>query len=102
MRIIEKVGAEVKTIAIVRAGGIRGSRDGDALISRDRHPGELADEPAVGKMVVEHDRIATAIALADAAEAGPDRADGSWSKDRCTGGLIKDLIAFVHNLNVLR
>ena len=36
MRIIEKVGAEVKGITIVSAGGIRGSRDGDALVGRDR------------------------------------------------------------------
>ena len=58
MRIIEKVGAEVKAIAIVSAGGIRGSRDGDALVGWDPRTGELADEPAVGDMVVEHDGVA--------------------------------------------
>ena len=91
----------MKGIAIVSAGGIRGSRDGDALVGWDRRAGELADEPAVGEMVVEDDRVAPASGLADAAEAGPDRADGSWPKDRRTGCLVKDLIAFVHNLNVL-
>ena len=62
MRIIEKVGAEVKGIAIVSAGGIGGSRDSDALVGRWTS-GELADEPAVGDMVVEYDRVAMAIAL---------------------------------------
>ena len=100
MRIIAKyTGAHGKVIAIVSAGGIRGRRDGDALVGWGR-TGELADEPAVGDMVVEHDRVAAATG-ADAAEAGPDRVDGNWPKDRCTGCLVKDLIAFVHNLNVL-
>jgi len=102
MRIIEKVGAQVKGITIVSAGGIRGSRDGDALVGRNRCAGELADEPAVGDMVVEDDGVAVAIALADAAEAGPDRGDGSWPQDRCTGCFVKDLITFVHHLDVLR
>ena len=79
MRIIEKVGAEVKAIAIVSAGRIRRSRDSDALVGRAA-PGELADEPAVGNMVVEDNRVAVATGLANTAEAGPDRADGSWSQ----------------------
>jgi hypothetical protein len=101
MRIIKKVGAEVKGIAIVSAGGIRGGGDGDALVGWGPRTGELADKPAVGDMVVEHDGVAIAISLADTAEAGPDRGDGSRPKDRRTGCLVKDLIAFVHNLNVL-
>jgi hypothetical protein len=101
MRIIEEIGAEVEGIAIVGAGSIRGSGDGDALVGGDRRACELADEPAVGNTVIESDRVATAIVLADTAKAGPDRADGSWPKDRRTRCLVKDLIAFVHNLNVL-
>ena len=66
-----------------------------------RRAGELADQPAVGDMVVEDDGIARAITLADTAEAGPDRGDGRWPKNRCTRRLVKDLIAFVHHLNVL-
>jgi hypothetical protein len=79
MRIIEEVGAEVKGIAIVSAGGIAGGRDSYAFIGR-RSSGELADEPAVGDMVVQDDGVATASG-ADAAETGPDRVDGSWPKD---------------------
>src|SRR5476651_1649932 len=52
-------------------------------------------------MIVEDHGIAMATALADAAEARPNRGDGGWSKDRCTRCLIKDLIAFVHDLHVL-
>src|SRR5438128_9672810 len=100
MRIIEKVGAEEKGIAKVTAGSIRRSRDCDTLGGWGR-TGELGDDPAVGEMVVEYDRVATAISLADTAEAGPDRGDPNWSQDRCTRRLVKDLIAFVHDLNVL-
>ena len=89
----------MKAIAIVSAGGIAGGRDSYAFIG-NATAGELADEPAVGDMVVEHDGVATA-AGANAAEAGPDRVDGRWPHDRCTRRLVKDLIAFVHNLNVL-
>src|SRR6266446_4976312 len=52
-------------------------------------------------MVVENDGIALTTTLAEAAEAGPDRGDSKWPQDRRTGHLIKDLIAFVHTLNVL-
>ena len=40
---------------------------------RDAGAGELADQPAVGELVVEHDRVAVAVGLADAAEAGSRR-----------------------------
>src|SRR5438046_2725011 len=101
MRVIEEVGAEMKAIAIVGASGVRGRRDGNALVGRDRGAGELADQPAISYFVVEHNRIAVAITLADTAEARPDRADGCWPEDRGPRGLIKDLITFVHDLNVL-
>ena len=52
-------------------------------------------------MVIEDDRVAMAITLADTAEACPDRGDSSWPQDRSTGRFVKDLIAFVHYLNVL-
>jgi hypothetical protein len=52
-------------------------------------------------MVVKHDGVATAAGLAGASEATPDRGDRNRSQDRCTRCLVKDLIAFVHYLNVL-
>ena len=66
-----------------------------------RRAGELGDDPAVGEMIVKDDWVASAIGLADAAEASPERSDPNWSQDRCAGCLVKDLIAFVHHLNVL-
>src|SRR6476620_10978054 len=52
-------------------------------------------------MVVEDDGIATAVGLADTAETRPDRTDITWSKNRSTGCLVKNLITSVNNLNVL-
>src|SRR5437870_13353740 len=52
-------------------------------------------------MAVEDARVDTAISLADTPEAAPDRGHPNWSQDRCTRRLVKDLIAFVHDLNVL-
>ena len=101
MRVIEKVAAEMKGITIVGPGSIRAGRDGDALVRWNGRPGELANQPAIGDVIVKDDGIAVAIALADATKAGPDRGDGRWPQNRCTRRLIKDLIAFVHHLNVL-
>ena len=33
---------------------------------------ELADEPAVGHLVIEHDRVAETVSFADTAKASPD------------------------------
>jgi hypothetical protein len=74
VRIIEKVGAEVKTVAVICAGGIGGGGNGDALVG-NRAAGrasELADNPAIGQVIVEHDWIATPAGLADTAKASPD------------------------------
>ena len=93
MRVVEKVCSEVKAIAMVGTGGVRGRRDGNALVCWNRRAGELTDEPAVGNLVVKDNGVAIAVVLADAAEARPDRTDGSWPKDRCASRLIEDLIA---------
>lgn len=100
MWIIEEVATEMKPIAIVSAGGIRGCRDSNTLIGW-RRTGELAYEPPVGGLVVNDNRVATAIGFADPAKAGPNGANCSRPKDRRPGGLIKDLIAIVHHLHVL-
>src|SRR5436190_10002156 len=52
-------------------------------------------------MVVEDYRVATATSLAGAAEAGPKRGDPKRSQNRGAGCFIKNLISFVHHLNVL-
>ncbi len=74
MRIIEKVGAEMKAVTVVCAGGIGRGGNGNALVS-DRTAGcasELADDPAISQVIVEHDWIATSAGLADATKASPD------------------------------
>ena len=63
----------MKAVAIVGAGGVARGGDGDALVRRDRRARELADEPAVGELVIEHDRVALPVVCANAAKAGPDR-----------------------------
>ena len=100
--IVEEVCAEMKAIAVIRAGGIARDGDGDALVGRDPGACELADDPAVGELVVDHDRVAVAIGLANAAKAGPDRGDARRPQHRGTRGLVEDLIAFVDDLDVLR
>ena len=100
MRVIEKVAAKVKAIAIVSAGGIAGRRDSYALIG-NASTGELADHPAVSDMIVEDYWIAMATTLANTAKAGPNRTDPSRPKDRGSRCLVKDLIAHVVIFNVL-
>ena len=65
----------MEAVAVVAAGRIAGGRDRDALVGRDARAGELADDPAVGDLVIEHHRVAGAAVLADAAKAAPQRAD---------------------------
>jgi hypothetical protein len=40
--------------------------------------------------------------LADAAKATPNGRDANGTEDRGASALVKDLIAFIHNLNILR
>src|SRR5712691_698978 len=79
VRIVEEVVTHVKTIAVIGAAGIARGRDGDALV---RHSyavvRELADDPAVGELVIEHDGIAVTGGFARTAKAGPDRGDCRW------------------------
>jgi len=66
--IIKEVRAEVKAVAIPSASGIARGRNCDAFVSRNAGSGKLTDDPAVSELVVEHDRIAIASGLANAAE----------------------------------
>ena len=69
-------------VAVVGAGRVRRGRDRDAHeVGRGRHR-ELADHPAVGDAVVKDGRVAVVVALAPAAEAGPDRVDRHRTVDR--------------------
>jgi hypothetical protein len=82
--IVKKVGAEMKAVAIVSAGGIGGRRDGDAFVGdrrAARGTGKLGDDPPVRDVIIEDDWVAKAAVLAGAAEAGPDRGDPQGSQD---------------------
>ena len=72
--IVEKVGAEMKAVAVVCAGSISGGGNGDALVGNwaAGRAGELADDPAISQVIVEHNGIATAAGLADTTKASPD------------------------------
>src|SRR5206468_12100769 len=72
--IVKKVGAEMKAVAVVCAGSISGGGNGNALVGNwaAGRAGELGDDPAIGQVIVEHDRIATAAGLADTTKASPD------------------------------
>ncbi|PZR75012.1 MAG: hypothetical protein DLM73_06450 [Chthoniobacterales bacterium] len=103
VRVVKKVGAEVKAVTVVSAGGVGRGRDGDALIGDRpaRNAGELADQPAVGQVIVEHDWIAMSAGFTDAAKAGPDRRDALGPQDGSPRVLVENLIAFVDDLNIL-
>ena len=64
--------------------------------------GKLADEPAIRDLVIEHDRITLAGGLANAAKASSRRTTIlAGPRIGSAGRLIKDLVAFVHDLDVL-
>ncbi len=92
----------MKAVAVIAAGRVGRGGDGDALVRYERGAGELADEPAVGDLIVEHDRVAVAGELAKSAEAGPDRGDGHGPEHRGARRLVEDLEPFVDDLDVLR
>src|SRR5688572_23693195 len=102
VRIVEEVGTEMKVVTMIRAGGVASGRDGDALVSRNGNAGELRDDPAIGELIVKHDRISTVIELTNTAEALPDGGDGGWAKQLGPGAFVENLEAFVDHLHVLR
>ena len=56
----------MKTVPVPGAGGVACLRNGDALILRNTRAagnGELADDPSVGELVVDHHRITAATKL---------------------------------------
>ena len=107
LRVVEEVRAEVEVVAVVGAGRVARSRDGDALFGRGagrkraRGAVELADHPAAGELVVEHDRVALVLGLAEAAEPAPERRDRNRAEQR-GAALVEDLEGGVDDLDVLR
>ena len=63
----------MKAVAIVGAGGIARRGNGHALVRHGRTAaGELGDDPAIGQVIVEHDRVAGAAGLANPAKTSPE------------------------------
>src|SRR5262249_32712262 len=101
--VVEEIVAEMKAVAMVRAGGVARDRDRDALVGRSiSRRRELTDDPAVGELIIEQYGIAAARSLADAAEAAPDRGDPDRAENRGARRLVEDLVALVDDLDVLR
>ena len=70
--IVSAEGSQIKVVAIVCSSGITGGGNGDALVIWDGRARKLADEPAVGHLVIEHDHVAFTVSFANTAKASPD------------------------------
>ena len=92
----------MKGVAVPTAGGIAGRGDCNAFVSGDAGAGELADEPAIGKLVVERYGVAIAGGFARTTKATPNCSNTDRTQHRGAGRLVKDLEAFVDYLHVLR
>ena len=72
--IIKEVAGQVEVVPVPGAGGVAGLGYGNTLVLGDRgaaRDSKLADNPAVGELIIDHHRI-TAATLASAAKAGPN------------------------------
>ena len=90
----------MEAITIVATGGVARCRNRDALVSQSAC--KLTDQPAIGYLVIQNDRITLTAGLANAAETGPDRLDIIRAENGSASRLVKDLVALVHDLDVLR
>jgi len=77
-------------------------RHGDTLQVRRRADCELRDDPAVGGLVIDHDRVPVVVAFALAAEAGPQRVRRYRAVDDILGDLVEDGEAGIDDLDILR
>ncbi len=60
---------------------------------------ELAEDPAAGLVVIQHDRVAVVVGLAESAEAGPERIAGEGTVDQVAGD-VEDAPDGIDVLNV--
>ena len=86
-----------KLIAIPGAGWIWALADGDTFVVWLGY-GELADHPAVGQVIVHHDRIAVVAGFASATKALPDRFN-IYRSIQGNAGLVPDLQRQVYHLD---
>ena len=111
LRIVREVVAAVhvllrdERVAVVRARRVAARRDRDAVVERQSRivePArrELAEEPAVGGLVVEDDRITRGIGAVLDREAGPERA-GVDRAEQLVPGLVPDAEHEIDHLDVV-
>ena len=96
--VVEDGRAVREVVPVPRARRIVGLRDRNALVDRRRGMCELADQPPVGKPVVQDDRVAIIVGLAEAAEPTPDRVDRR-RPEQFRSGLAEDREQCVHGLD---
>src|SRR6185503_4843330 len=73
-----------------------------AFIGRNGDAGKLRDDPAIGELIVKHDRVAAIVRLTNTAEALPERGNTRWAKQRRATVFVEHLEALVDHLHVLR
>ncbi|MCG3195479.1 MAG: hypothetical protein DIJKHBIC_04762 [Thermoanaerobaculia bacterium] len=73
LRVVGKVAARAEGVAVIAAGRVGRRRDGHAVVEGRARGGELGEDPAVGKLVMQHDGVTRVLRLTGAAEAGPQR-----------------------------
>src|SRR5207237_3357802 len=85
--IIWKIRAKIEFIAVVRARGVRRGGNGHTLfvLREVAVVLQLAHQPAPGKMVIQHHRVATIqLEFAGTAETAPNGVDGRRAEYRST------------------
>ena len=80
LRVVGEVEAGGKRVPVVRTSRVGGRRDGDAVVERQRGVvetprGELRQDPPVGQLIVQHDRVAGGLRAVVDREAVPQRAE---------------------------
>ena len=101
-RVVIKVGIGER-VAIVSAGRVGRSGNGNALQEgRPAGNAELAQDPAVGYLVVIHDRVAVIICLAAPAKSCPERLPQGGTRDHSARCLVENNERRVHPLDILR
>ncbi len=83
--VVGEVPAGREGVAEVGAQGVGRLGDGHAVEEGRPRGGELAQDPTVGELVVEHDRVAAVVGLAVAPEAGPQGVVGRGSEQQRAG-----------------
>src|SRR5688572_28365087 len=92
----------MKAVAVPTTSGVARGRDCYAFIGGNADAGELANDPAVGELIVKHHRISGSCRLARSTEARPNTLNTHRPEYRSARSFVEDLKSFVNHLHVLR